>query len=298
MKNLWPRFGGAFFNQRHFRRKRNHSGSPNLIMKKNQSSPHAIPESINQSIQKRLKEIEKQHQVTILYACESGSRAWGFPSTNSDYDVRFIYVHPQEWYLSIDLERKRNVIELPIEDELDINGWDIRKTLQLLRKSNPTLMEWLQSPIVYRKNEKADELLNELLPVYYSEKACYYHYLHMANGNFQSYLQDDEVWLKKYFYVLRPILALKWIEKDGSLPPMEFEELLDRLIPTSQLRDEIDQLLAAKRSGNELQTGPRIEPISHFIEEELERLNQIMPKDEPKTDIEPLNQAFRNILYM
>jgi predicted nucleotidyltransferase len=259
---------------------------------------YVIPESIRKAIRKRLKQIEKQHRVAVLYACESGSRAWGFPSSDSDYDVRFIYAHPEDWYLSIDLERKRDVIGQPIENELDLSGWDIRKALQLLRKSNPALIEWLQSPIIYRKDKKALKLLNDLLPVYYSEKACYYHYLHMANGNFRNYLQKDEIWLKKYFYVLRPILALKWIEKRNEMPPMEFEKLLNGLIPSGELRDEIDQLLAEKRSGKELQAGPRIESISQFIEEELERLNRKTPDKKPKTNTEPLNRAFRNILAM
>ena len=99
-----------------------------------------------------LKEIEARHGVAILYACESGSRGWGFASQDSDYDVRFIYQNPRNWYLSID--EKRDVIELPINDELDINGWDLRKALRLLRKSNPALFEWLSSPIVYRQDEE------------------------------------------------------------------------------------------------------------------------------------------------
>ena len=113
------------------------------------SNRSAIAPRILQEILVRLNAVEKDEGVKILYACESGSRAWGFPSRDSDYDVRFVYVHPAEWYLSIDLEKKRDVIERPITDQIDLNGWDLRKALGLYRKSNPPLLEWLNSPIVY-----------------------------------------------------------------------------------------------------------------------------------------------------
>ncbi len=90
---------------------------------------------MERTIKAGLAEIEAQENVRIVYACESGSRAWGFPSSDSDYDVRFIYLHPLEWYLSI--EKRRDVIERPITGVLDVNGWDLRKALQLFRKSNP-----------------------------------------------------------------------------------------------------------------------------------------------------------------
>ena len=102
---------------------------------------------MEQLIHSRLIEIEAKNAIKIVYACESGSRAWGFPSANSDYDVRFIYIRPVDWYLSI--YEKRDVIEYPIDEQLDISGWDLKKALQLLRKTNPPLLEWLGSPIVY-----------------------------------------------------------------------------------------------------------------------------------------------------
>jgi predicted nucleotidyltransferase len=103
---------------------------------------------MREKIHAYLRDIETREEIRILYACESGSRAWGFPSIDSDYDVRFIYLHPRDWYLSIDLQQKRDVIECSVDHHLDINGWDLRKALQLLRKGNPPLMEWLGSPIV------------------------------------------------------------------------------------------------------------------------------------------------------
>lgn len=154
----------------------------------------------------RLNNVETEECVKILYACESGSRAWGFPSADSDFDVRFLYLHPKDWYLSIDLEQKRDVIERPISDQIDLSGWDLRKALWLFRKSNPPLLEWLGSPIVYWERYSTATQMRQLAETYYSPKACMYHYLHMARGNYREYLKGEHVWIKKYFYVLRPIL--------------------------------------------------------------------------------------------
>lgn len=256
-----------------------------------------IANAIREEVRTRLREIEDEESVTIFFACESGSRAWGFPSADSDYDVRFLYAHPHHWYLSIDLERKRDVIERPIADALDINGWDLRKALQLFRKSNPPLLEWLQSPIVYREETTVASRFRDLIPVYYSPRKARYHYLHMAQGNYRDYLKGEEVWIKKYFYVLRPLLAILWIEADLGAVPMEFEILVERLVASPSLRQAIDELLAVKRAGEEVGRGPRIAPISDFIEQELKRLASTRVEDNrPKPDVEALNQFFREAL--
>ena len=156
---------------------------------------------LRKNIDVRLWEIEKTEEVCIFYACESGSRAWGFPSVDSDYDVRFIYLHPPEWYLSIDVEHKPDVIELPIAGPLDINGWDLRKALQLVQKFNPPLMEWLGSPIVYEEKYTVANSLRDIMQKFYSPIACAYHYLNMAQGNFREYLKGEFVWIKKYCIV-------------------------------------------------------------------------------------------------
>jgi uncharacterized protein len=135
-----------------------------------------------------LQRIEVEQDVSILYACESGSRAWGFPSADSDYDIRFVYVHPMEWYLSI--QEKRDVLEFPICDNLDFNGWDIRKALRLFHKSNPPLLEWLGSPIVYQEKGDFANRLRELSKSYYSPTSCIYHYLHMAQGNYNELARE------------------------------------------------------------------------------------------------------------
>lgn len=224
--------------------------------------------SYNQQILTALERIEREENVRILYACESGSRARGFPSQDSDYDVRFIYIRPEEWYLSI--FEKRDVIERPISDMLDINGWDLRKALNLFRKSNPPLLEWLQSPIVYMENYSVAKQIRGLSPLTFSPRSCMYHYLHMAKGNYRKYLQGEQVKIKKYFYVLRPILACGWIEKHNVIPPIEFDRLVEGLVPEgSELKAAIVHLLARKKAGDELDYEPRIHSINEFLEEQI-----------------------------
>lgn len=249
---------------------------------------------LQEQVRAVLNTIEREENVRIFYACESGSRAWGFPSADSDYDVRFLYVHPTTWYLSIDVETRRDVIERPINDQLDVVGWDLRKALKLFRKSNPPLLEWLNSPIVYEERFGIAEQLRTLLPEYYSPTASFYHYLHMAQGNFRDYLRGEAVWIKKYFYVLRPLLAMRWIEAGRGVVPMEFAILVDQMVPQADVRREINTLLERKKQGQELDREPRIAAISEFIEQELERLaTQTIRDDEARPPIEKLNDMFR-----
>ena len=252
---------------------------------------------ITKRIANSLEEIEESHNVRTLYCCESGSRAWGFPSQDSDYDARFLYVHQHDWYFSIDVEDQRDVIERPITDMLDLNGWDLRKALVLLRKSNPPLFEWLQSPIIYLDRLGAAESLRTLLPDYYSAISSHFHYLHMARGNYRDYLRGDVVRVKKYFYVLRPLLAILWIEKKLGPVPTEFSKLVDLTINEPTLRQEIDNLLIRKRAGEELDQGPRIPVISDFISREIERLEALeVTPDKKRRDMDRLNTVFRDLV--
>lgn len=242
----------------------------------------------------RLSRIEDVEHVHIFYACESGSRAWGFPSADSDYDVRFLYLRPRDWYLSIDVEEKRDVIERPITDDYDLSGWDLRKALKLLRKSNPPLLEWLTSPTVYRQNRAIADRLKGLVPEFYSPIACARHYLHMAQGNYREYLKGEQVRVKKYFYVLRPLLAIRWIEQESDVMPMEFGSLVERSALSSELRQSIAELLEKKKAGQELDSGPRIEIISDFIEGELRRIeSRLDVPEKAKPPSEKLNAFFR-----
>ena len=140
---------------------------------------------IQEIICSQLSRIEEEEDLTILLAVESGSRAWGFPSPDSDYDVRFIYVRPAEHYLR--LEKRKDVVELPPDDVLDINGWDFDKTLRLLHSSNPTLFEWMSSPVIYRKHREFDSLMANASDYFLSLPGMY-HYLNMADGNYREFL--------------------------------------------------------------------------------------------------------------
>lgn len=217
-------------------------------------------------ILEKLAAIEAQYQVKILYACESGSRAWGFASPDSDYDVRFIFTRSINSYLSI--AEKRDVIELPVNEVLDISGWDIRKALQLFLKSNAPLYEWLQSPIVYKEQDGFSNVLRGAMSEYFSGRAGCHHYLSMANNIFEGELQLEEVRLKKYFYVLRPALACLWIIKNGGVPPMTFKKLRN-LIQDEVLQQALDDLLEKKRVSGEKALVPHIPLINNWLSETL-----------------------------
>jgi len=250
---------------------------------------------MQERIIEELKAIEARHNVRVLYACESGSRAWGFPSHDSDFDVRFFYLRPRDWYLSIDGEHQRDVIEQPIAEALDISGWDFRKALGLFRKSNPPLLEWLDSPIVYSDNFGIAGQMRALMPQIYSPTSSAYHYWQMARKNAAAYLKGDLVRAKKYFYVLRPLLAVRWIEAHQSAPPTPFEKLLE-LLENEDLRAAIEDLMERKKHGLESDAEPRLEIFHQWIEAELERHENGFRFRETKSDIEPLNELFRATL--
>ncbi|MGG3469890.1 nucleotidyltransferase domain-containing protein [Neobacillus pocheonensis] len=251
---------------------------------------------MRERIIKEIRRIEEQFDVKVCYAVESGSRAWGFPSKDSDYDVRFIYVHKKEWYLSID--QKRDVIELPINDLLDINGWELRKALRLFKKSNPPLMEWLHSGIVYYQAFSLVDKMKEIQNKVFLPQSALYHYLNMAKGNFRDYLQGEHVKIKKYFYVLRPVLACKWIEKYNTVPPIEFHELVEDLLEEGILKQEVQTLLDRKMRGDELNLEPKVGVINEFLEREIVRLEEYTRTlVVSKEDVTPmLDELFKNIL--
>lgn len=263
----------------------------------NTSEPIINPK-IHAEILTRLKAAEEEHNVRILYACESGSRAWGFASPDSDYDVRFIYVRKPEWYLSFDVERKRDVIEYPIVDEIDCGGWDIRKALYLLTRTNGALLEWLNSPVQYIESGTTAQSLRELAPNVMNPLALCYHYSHMARGNAREHLFKERVKLKKYFYVLRPLLAIRYIEAGQGIPPVEFTRLMETVAPDS-LIPSINRLLDLKRNTEELGMGERVPEINKFVEEELNRhgnafSGQGRPDVIEKQEVyDRLNQIFR-----
>lgn len=251
--------------------------------------------SIVDLVNLKLDEIEKKENVKILHAVESGSRAWGFASPDSDYDIRFIYVHQKEYYLR--LEDTKDFIDWELDETLDINGWDLNKTLRLFHKSNATLFEWANSPIVYRTTPEWKEIY-DIAEKYFSSKAVMYHYYGTASSNFHEFLQEDYVKYKKYFYVIRPLLACKWIEEKECPPPVLFETLMNTMLD-SKMKDVIDELLEIKVTMRESDKGKRIEKLNQYIEDRLVYYKDAVVKrdDDRNTDWNELNSMFScNIL--
>lgn len=253
-------------------------------------------DAITNQIQDNLDRISAQETIKILFAIESGSRAWGFESKNSDFDVRFVYCRPTEDYLRIDTIR--DVIELPIIDDLDINGWDLPKALGLLVKSNPPILEWLGSPIVYRQLPVA-ELLRKAAKDFFDPASTSYHYLSMATKN-AKYLQNDLVLRKKYLYVLRPLLCIHWIQKYKTMPPMKFEDMLVLLREVNNgqiVNASIKELLVAKKAGAETDKQPRIDVLDTYIKEQLSLYQPAGFGKSKQPNYTLANELFHNILH-
>ena len=255
---------------------------------------------IKSEIMAGLDKIEEEYGVKILLAVESGSRAWGFASPDSDYDVRFIYVRRKSDYLSI--SPKRDVIEWQLDDVLDINGWDLTKALMAYAKGNPNVIEWAKSPIVYRKSECWDKAAQAAFG-YFSEKASLCHYYGTAYSTYKTYLTGDSVRYKKYFYALRPLLCCRYIEHFHQIPPMEFKDLLplfDLGLPDldAELLSAIYDLLERKKVTEEKDLNPQIPEIINYIERECEHQHILSDAlaDDHKRDYTALDEAFRYIL--
>lgn len=204
---------------------------------------------MKKTIINKLNEIEKKYNISILLAIESGSRAWGFPSLDSDYDVRFIYKHNPDWYISI--SEKKDTIERMFSKELDFGGWDIRKTLKLLKKSNASIFEWMQSPIRYSANKSFLNGLKKLSNDSFSPITCVHHYLSMSKKYYNSFTNSDSIKIKSLFYALRTSLAGKWIVKNKTYPPIQFQILLDHLVNNKRLKLKIERLMENKQQATE-----------------------------------------------
>jgi len=198
------------------------------------------------AILNKLASIEKEKNIEILFACESGSRAWGFASPDSDYDIRFIYKHKKEWYLN--LWDKKDTIEFMTAEDLDGSGWDLRKATLLLAKSNASLLGWLFSPELYRTDDSFLKEIQSLANENFNPVAGFYHF-HSMSKSFLDKVSEEEVSLKSFFYVLRTTLCSTWILKNGTIPPVLFADLLV-LVP-EDIKVAIEELVAIKATKNE-----------------------------------------------
>ena len=216
-------------------------------------------------INKYLKEIEEEKSIKILLACETGSRAWGFPSPDSDFDIRVIYLHQEDWYLG--LGEKKDSFERMLENnDLDITGWDLRKSLRLLKKSNAPLLERIQSPIIYRADTQFVADILELSKQFYSKIATIYHYLSMAKKIFEEVKSGNEYKLKKLFYALRTAVACKWILESDQIPPIEFSRMISGLKIEKGLKSKIADLISLKSTYSEAYFHKGESEIFDFIE--------------------------------
>lgn len=242
-------------------------------------------DSVRPEVARRLRAVELSHNLRVLFACESGSRAWGFASTDSDFDVRFIFTRPTHDYLS--LTPPKDAFDLHQDQDFDLAGWDIRKTAELMRRCNPPLMEWLDSPIIYEADDIVSPKLIELRDVYFDAKKAAHHYLSLAAGIWRKYLQDEPNPVrKKYLYVLRPLACIRFIELHRTQPPTLFDSVLDKIDWTEAVRDAIARLIEQKRSAGELGSQPA-DPVltSHIVAslEESERIAAELPVNETPT---------------
>jgi predicted nucleotidyltransferase len=236
---------------------------------------HPIDPAIREAILRKLSSVESEHDVRVLYACESGSRGWGFASPDSDYDVRFLFVRPVREYLRI--TPVRDVIEETPGPVFDVNGWDVRKALQLLAKGNATLIEWLSSPVVYGQDERFVQRLREVAEAVYQPIRSFHHYYAMGRGNYREYLQGDRVRAKKYLYVLRPLLAAKWALERNDAPPMAFQHLVRELVGDRAVLEDIEQLLIMKRRSAEQEWLPARPVLNAFLHQLLGQLGEAQP---------------------
>ncbi|RDC61894.1 nucleotidyltransferase domain-containing protein [Adhaeribacter pallidiroseus] len=244
-------------------------------------------------IQEKLRAVEKEYGVSILLACETGSRAWGFSSPDSDYDVRFIYRHPASNYLA--LNEPQDHIEY-LKEDLDLVGWDVRKSLKLLLKSNAAMFERLQSPIIYQQQGNFRKQLQALAPAYFSGQAGLHHYASMAFNYYKTCVPAEAVKLKSYFYLLRTTLASLWIVEKCRIPPMWFQELLP-LVQDARIKNKIDELLLLKAEMNETYLHPKEAALEQYC---WQILNYCEPFKNAFTSplgaVQKLNNLFRTII--
>ena len=250
---------------------------------------------IVQLIKDKLSQIEEKENIRILYACESGSRAWGFASPDSDYDVRFIYVRSKEFYLK--LENTRDTLECELNEIYDISGWDLKKMLRLLNRSNPSIFEWAASPLVYKTTKEWD-YIKQFLKNHFSETKALYHYNSITKNNIRRYFNDKiEVRYKPYLYNLRQCLSCEWILDKKSPPPIVFDILKEKYLP-EEIQNSVNNLLELKKRMKEKETGPRITEIDSYIDSVVSKVEKYLEKLAEKrlSNWDELNEIFLKLL--
>lgn len=230
------------------------------------------------TILQRLEDFSREQGFRILFACETGSRGWGFASPDSDFDIRFIYVHERDAYLRLTPPPDTfSLMEERDGEVLDFNAWDLRKVLQHTRRSNATVFEWLQSPIIYREEPGFLTELWSLVQPHFSARATVHHYLGICHNSMKSGIDGDQINIKKYFYVLRPLLAAMWAADRRTIPPMEFRPLLAQIPDHQTVTQAINNLWVEKEKAAEGAMIPLIPVIQEFVTAEMNRCNEVAP---------------------
>lgn len=237
-----------------------------------------------ENIKRILKEIEAKRQIKILYACETGSRAWGFPSPDSDYDVRFIYRHERDWYLS--LSERKDTIEF-MDGDLDITGWDLRKCLKLLKKSNVPLIERFGSPVIYFSDDAFRQQFLKLINAYYSPIASFYHHYSLANKFGEELKEQNEIRLKAYFYLVRSLLSCNWIVRDDSVLPMHIEGLMKYV--DEETKDEVKRLIVLKATVGEKYLHTKTDTMQKIVEDLFQFIEKL------KNNVVANNQDYKTL---
>jgi len=246
-----------------------------------------------------LAETEAKRGIRILFAAESGSRSWRLESADSDYDVRFVYTHPLERYL--DIHTPTEQIDAPIHNALDFVGWDLRKFMVHLGKCNPSVHNWLFTPIVYQQVPGVLPQLQALAHQYFNPKPSLHHYMGLAKKFFIEHLEGKEaqpVNVKAMFYILRPLLSADWILMHNTIPPVEFPELMAEVVPHYAIRSLIQNMLEKKRGLVEADAEPIPAALSVFIHSRFRDHEDYMKRIPPHAAVpaEPLGQFFRQML--
>lgn len=221
-----------------------------------------------------VQQIEKEYKVKVLFACETGSRAWGFPSPDSDYDIRFIYMHKKDWYLS--LNEKKDTIEFIVNKELDVTGWDLKKSLLLLKKSNAALIERFQSPVVYYVVNNFKNDFSKLIVEYYSPAAVFYHHYSLAKKFWEEIKDQQKFRLKNYFYMIRSMLSCNWIIENEAVLPMHTEGLME-LLPIDRT-EALQNLIELKSTVDEKYLYAREESLNTWILELWDKIEEAKDK--------------------
>ena len=251
---------------------------------------------IKHTILQRLREAEEQHQIKIPLAVESGSRGWGLAAYDADYDCRFVYVHTKDWYLSI--MDKKDYIDIASDAVYDVNGWDIKKFLIHMMKSNAVVSEWLSSNEVYIRNDAVVKPLQDLAAALFNPIAASYHYLNTAKNKLSEILSAEDAKIKKYFYALRPLANLRYIQQYGKMPPMEYEQTLAAIEIPTEISAAIKELLAIKRQSSEGQLMPRNKQIVRYIQDDIQLIAEQIKemKFTKSSEYETVDSVFRDTI--